>query len=159
MDETLKSYSNPSMSGETTFENAKIGDRVFSMMHGVKSEEDKTNGYICDFFNNKKEVCFCLDNTENKSWFKINGNFLFENKLHGQVLFWSKPEFVVPTRPKRMVKKKGFVGVDVSGPTNGFSVVGAVARTTWVYDTVEALIKARGCTDYKVAEIIYEVEE
>jgi len=54
---------------------------------------------------------FSLENDsigEDESWFSLDGELLGFEEL-GQILFWQKPDFTPPPRPKKRVVKEGWV--------------------------------------------------
>ena len=86
------------MENETTFENAKVGDRVWWFNQRVFGGiVRKTDAAIWVAFQEYDTIAF-----------NLNG------ERHGlQELFWDEILFVAPPRPKRMVKKtlEGWVNV------------------------------------------------
>ena len=81
------------MSTETTFENAKIGDRVWCMLCGWgKVESIGTEPYPI-------EVCFDSGRFE---LYAYNGRLI---EKYNQSLFWDEIKFQVPPRP---AKKEGW---------------------------------------------------
>jgi hypothetical protein len=85
--------------GETTFENAKVGDKVYSNLYYCREEED-TNGLIVDI-NPMNYYSVVVDFGKQVNSFNFSGNYYsYPGIPAGQVLFWSKPKFEVPTRPK-----------------------------------------------------------
>jgi hypothetical protein len=84
---------NAMKTNETTFENAKVGDKVYSFTSG--------EGEICqvDFASSYSIMVKSPAGHESfttKGAYRMNGE---------QTLFWSKPVFETPTRPKRVAKK------------------------------------------------------
>ena len=77
---------------ETTFENAKVGDRVWSVEFGW-GRVDSVHPY--------KEVIF-----QNNQMYRFNsdGSRFFTLKVN-QTLFWDEIRIVPPERPKRKVVK------------------------------------------------------
>ncbi len=135
---------------ETTFENAQVGDRVYSCAHYCE-EGKTTNGIITDIdLNNTYPIVV--------NFGKLRAIFTIKGMYHhdfpaGQVLFWSKPEFVVPVRPKRKKIIEGYVGVSVQEP----SIVGIVASLTNLYETPEQVRYIMNVG--KVVFIKIEIEE
>ena len=88
---------------ETTFENARVNDRVYNMLFRCINPEDKTNAVIVDIMEDaqgylikiKSDVSGAINTFTKEGWFYNNG---------AQVLFWSKPEFVIPVRPIKITE-------------------------------------------------------
>jgi hypothetical protein len=81
--------------GETTFENAKVGDRVWSVEFGWGVVVDK-----------KKDVFYV--NFTKRTYTKENVFYSFDGKAFkigksNQTLFWDEIKIVPPERPKRKV--------------------------------------------------------
>jgi hypothetical protein len=78
------------------FLKARIGDKVFSTRFG--------NGYISGRCTN----LFCTFNGGVMSKYDFEGYRIKNNKVVGVVpeLYWSEPEIIIPTPPKRMVERK-----------------------------------------------------
>lgn len=81
------------------FDGIKVGDRVYEMQYGwgivIQVDRDSFLGIEVEFEDGRS------------GWLTFDGKFDEETN---QVLFWSKPEFTPPPRPKRRVKKP--VGVE-----------------------------------------------
>lgn len=85
---------------ETTFENAKVGDKVWSYHNGwgvIYSITSPPYPIIVDF-SDAKLYSFTLDGVE------ITGE--------RQTLFWDEVKFEIPTRPKKRVKKEGWININ-----------------------------------------------
>jgi len=88
---------------ETTFENAQVGDRVYSFLGG-SPDADGRNATIRQFqTGNRFSLIVRHDHGFwNECAFTIAG---FPPSSTEQLLFWSKPKFQIPERPRRKVKK------------------------------------------------------
>lgn len=138
---------------ETTFENVRVGDRVFSPL--FKSNGEKTNATIQNIFtelmwpisvkpDNAVEGLSCL--------FNFNGEY---NINGGQVLFWENPIKEIPARPKRMVIKKGWIGIlpvrNMQGQGTSHPVLGL---TTNIFLRKEDVGEGR-----QMVQVEFEMEE
>lgn len=138
---------------ETTFETAKEGDRVYSPLFKSKNQGDKTNGIIS--WINGITLTYIPDvqnRYEQFLYFNINGTL---QNGGGQVLFWENPIKEIPTRPKRKVNKKGWIGIrPLDNPRDGI-----LARTTDVYEEREGFSLSYEENAYQVQPISFEAEE
>ncbi len=82
---------------ETTFENIKIGDKVWSLFHGW--------GRVIEFSAFKQLGIEFGEERNYFLWFEVSGT-LKGSVYHRQVLFWDEIQIVAPPRPKRKVKKQ-----------------------------------------------------
>jgi hypothetical protein len=91
---------------ETTFENAKVGDRVWWIELRAWGIIERIDAYIFVKFPN-------LD---------LQGFSLRGEQYSKQVLFWDEIPIVAPPRPKRMEKRvlDGWVNVYPEGPMKTF---------------------------------------
>lgn len=76
------------------FDGIKVGDRVYDMRFGW----GEVVGYYTQLIY-KIEVIFDMGRQVD---FTMDGQYMDDNY---QTLFWDKPEFIPPPRPKRKVKK------------------------------------------------------
>ncbi len=89
----------------TTFENAKLGDRVYTFLGG-KPDQDGHNATIADIRHQDvtSPLRVVMDALSDRQF-----SYLFDGRyfrdFREQCLFWRKPDFVVPEQPKRKVKK------------------------------------------------------
>ena len=139
---------------ETTFENAQVGDRVYSPLFRCKNPEDKTNATIIGIGTKGYSIGVRLDIIQDlgNTGFTPAGEY---SEGGGQVLFWSKPEFEVPVRPKRMVKKKVWLGY--LSTVNRNSDGKKWHSTTCLYEEKEKV--ALVGEEFKLLEVEIEVEE
>lgn len=80
---------------ETTFENAVVGDRVWSLLHGWGTVTEIKIYLVVEFKTNTSYV---------SCWFGFDG--VKNGSLYGsQILFWDEISIITPERPKRRVKK------------------------------------------------------
>ena len=116
---------------ETTFENVKIGDRVYCFL-GSCAEGKMTNGSIVEIDTKSPyPMIISLDGTKEGAYScDFKGKYVFSG---GQITFWSKPEFKVPVRPKRKRIIEGYVGVSVYEP----NISGIIASLTNLYEKPE----------------------
>lgn len=130
---------------ETTFENAKVGDRVWDSGFGwgaVNGRQDNAPYPLAVWFNDGR----CLG-------YLFNGHSKWNTF---RTLFWDEVKFEAPPRPKRKIKKviEGWVFVY---DDNSISCT--------LYPTLEYALKARGgLFEMPVGEPLfihheYEVEE
>lgn len=139
---------------ETTFENAIVGDRVYSPMFKCVTEGDKTNAKIIKVWTNN-EVDIMPDIPSeyiNIARFNMDGSYVSRG---GQVLFWENPISEIPIRPKRKVVKKGWIGIL---PAYGGNCSEYIANTTCIYSTKEKTALS-GTEGIIYQEIEFEVEE
>ncbi len=132
---------------ETKFENAEIDDRVYCAMFGGICE---TNLTITDITQDTVRVKSDIGNRVFD--FYKDGSYL---KQGNQILFWSKPKFEIPKRPKRMVKRTVYMGYNPQVNID-------MDKTHWYSTTVlypeESYVVAVG-SKLKVIPIEIEVEE
>lgn len=138
---------------ETTFENAKVGDRVYSPLFKSKNPNDKTNTTICRIdiglpYAVKVEPDIHVRSIAHPC-FSIAGKYQIDG---GQILFWENPIKEIPGRPKRKVKKTGYIGICPS-PSEGIS---RLALTTNIYESPADLKLDNG---YQLKEIEFEIRE
>ena len=81
---------------ETDFRNAKVGDRVWSFIHGW--------GFVDEIYEHKSFPIKVIFNWGKSASFNMDGNQYIGIGLK-RVLFWDEIKFDIPTRPKRLVKK------------------------------------------------------
>ncbi len=136
---------------ETTFENAQKGDRAYCSLYGgicntnleIIKVTDNSITIKADV-GNYEDIFFC------NGTYRNNGN---------QILFWSKPEFEVPVRPKKMVKKTVYMGYNPKVVTSK-DTEGKGKRwhpsTALYYEESDAL---EAFSSYKVIPIEIEAEE
>lgn len=138
---------------ETTFENAKVGDRVYSPLFKCKNPDDKTNGTINRILNGaffQIEVLFDRSSSERTcTHFQTDGRF-FEDG--GQVLFWENPIKEVPIRQKRKVTKKGWIGIRPAISDNN-----QIAFTSHIFNSELSLDEFKD--RYQIKQIDFEAEE
>ncbi len=130
---------------QTTFENAQKGDRAYCSLYGGICN---TNLEIIKVTDNSITIKADVGNYEDI--FSCNGTY---RNNGNQILFWSKPVFEIPVRPKRLVKIQGFIGISMSRTHDTM-----LAYTTYVYPT-EELVKKHGASAYKIIPISFEVEK
>jgi len=93
---------------ETTFENAKVGDNVWSIIHGW----GKIVEICCDQFPNSRAKRFpiAVQFSHSRETFNTEGK-----QYDGcyQCLFWDEVKITPPERPKRKVKKvaEGWINI------------------------------------------------
>lgn len=86
---------------ETTFENAKVGDRVWDLRHGWGTVNSRQDNAPCPL----------------SVWFDAGNclGFSFDGHSYSQkrTLFWDEIKFEAPPRPARKIKKvvEGWVNV------------------------------------------------
>lgn len=141
---------------ETTFENAVSGDRVYSPLFKSKNIEDKTNARIYTINNYAELTSQSIEIIADIDTGPVRGaRFTTKGEYYiggGQVLFWENPIKEIPCRPKRMVKKTGYIGVwQDKSDVMGVSI-------TDIYATKEAL-KKFCCVCGQILEVEYYVEE
>ncbi len=79
----------------TTFEGAKIDDKLYCGIFPTSKRDDKTNCYVYQVRSGEK---FPLQLKNENGWLLV---FTIKGQLYpggGQVVFWSKPEFVIPAK-------------------------------------------------------------
>ena len=141
---------------ETTFRNAKNGDRVYSPLFRIKNPEDKTNAIIN--YVHTEDFMVEIKPDIASTYFTVM-QFMFDGTYTrggGQCLFWENPIKEIPVRPKRKVKKSGFMAIS---PSTGD--MGVIAVTSCVYDSV-ATAKGNTTTWGRSTQIIpieFEMEE
>ena len=85
------------MSRETTFENAKVGDKVWDSVIG-------TWGYIKELkYGEEFSIIVHFYGMGKERYYTQKG---VSSYGQNQILFWDEVKFEVPVRPKRKVKKK-----------------------------------------------------
>lgn len=138
---------------ETTFENAKVGDRVYSPLFKSENPDDKTNACIIriDAEKNYPLIVRSDVNTGHILNFKYNGNYV---EVGGQCLFWENPIKEIPVRPKRKVVKKGYCVV-IPCAQNRSGCIGVIV--TELYASHESLVY--GTEGKQLKSIELEVEE
>lgn len=128
-----------------TFENAKVGDKVYCLKHG--------KGIIINIgsiqsHNYPLGVKFDYNSTYS---YTLDGKSLTADK--NPILYWSKPEIIAPEAPKRMVIKTISRWINIY--SDGIGV--------YIYDTQLEATKhnaiARGNSKAVEFIITYEVEE
>lgn len=135
---------------EATFENAKTGDRCYSPLFKSVNADDKTNAIIS--IENGVYRCVVKPDIGNGTYgFKIDGSY--SDALSGQVLFWENPIKEIPTRPKRKVIKKGFIGVI---PAKNGSYL---ANTTNIHTTREAIAEILINCKHQIIPVEFDVYE
>lgn len=140
---------------ETTFENAKVGDRVYYILLRNVNKDDKTNAYIKEI--NPNAIHPIIIESDIEMFISVNLSFTFGGQSYidgGQTLFWENPIKEIPVRQKRIVKKTGYVGLIISPVLS----VGRLAITTNVYDSSENMRKYNLET-YKSYPVEFEIEE
>ena len=150
---------------DTDFTEAMVGDRVYTLLLSSKNPNDKTNATIVAI-GIKQDTPYPViirpdiaGTGESMLHFGIAGEYFKEG---GQVLFWSKPEFEVPVRPKRLVKKKVWLGYNPEvNVTHEKSTQMQWHTTSCLYYVKEQPILQAGLLDrsYKLLEVEIEVEE
>lgn len=138
---------------ETTFEQAKVGDRVYSPLFKCKNIGDKTNGIISWINGTTLTYIPDVQNIyEPFLYFNINGTV---QNGGGQVLFWENPIKEIPIRLKRKVTKKGWIGIrPLDNPRDG-----VLAQTTDVYEEREGTSLSYKDDAYQIKPISFDVEE
>ena len=97
------------MKGETTFENAKVGDKVWWSDIGERGTVvEITNCTVHPLRVSFPGVCRPLGFS--LKGYVVNPDHPLDQK---QTLFWDEIEFEVPTRPKRRVRKKKIVWANI----------------------------------------------
>ena|SRR3990167_11041888 len=88
---------------ETTFENARVGDRVYWLTLGMWGEI--VNIVPAYSEEPRLEVRFADEGSISFYWFTRSGS---SGRISGesQTLFWDEVKIIPPPRPKRMVKKE-----------------------------------------------------
>ena len=95
---------------ETTFENAKVGDKVYDIRYG--------EGEIISIKESSEHpVGVGFPNIPYKIIYKFNGLEYRDHK--NRILFWDKPQIIAPPRPKRMVKKWQWIYGTINWENNG----------------------------------------
>lgn len=160
---------------ETTFENAKVGDRVFSPLFKCINPDDKTNGVISKIKTtstiekytpgSNSEFCIFVNFDVPVEYYGAV-SFSYKGVYYkggGQVLFWENPIKEIPIRPKRIVKKKGYMtiqSVDPEEREEGWTDI--IAFTSNIYNTEELAIKELSIGENKLRKVIsveFEGEE
>jgi len=131
---------------ETTFENAKVGDRVWSFGYGW--------GTIQQINTNKYPLLICFDNYQSEALEKVvcytkKGTEFLDNS--NPTLFWDEIKFTIPTRPKRKVKKEGWINIYKIGELPSIASV--------IYSTEEIAISNKIENNSLTAKIEWEEEE
>lgn len=119
---------------ETTFENAKVGDRVYYIERGW--------GTIIEVYCGELKFKPDLDGISHT--FKKDGKYAGSASIKGQqVLFWDEVKIDAPERPKRKVKKE----IDIAVVSDGLYV-------TYMYPhgTLPSNVVAKGTLTYEVKE-------
>lgn len=75
----------------TTFENAKVGDRVYSLLHGKFLEIVRID--------DKYILPIVLQDGSTQRHCALNGE-AENSKALGQIYFWDKPTIIAPSKPK-----------------------------------------------------------
>lgn len=140
---------------ETTFENAKVNDRVYSPLFKSVNIGDKTNAVILSISDSFNFPIIIEPDVENiavyRPAFTSKGEFWVNA---GQVLFWENPIREIPSLPKILVKKSGYMGISYNATYAG----GMIARTSNIFtDAVE--VKELSGLKYQIIPIEFEVEE
>ena len=135
---------------ETTFENAQVGDRVYSFLGGSPDAYGRNATIQQLQTGNRFSLIVRHDHGFwNECAFTIAG---FPPSSTEQLLFWSKPEFQIPERPKRKVKKT------VTMWQNIYAAETVIAGETWI-----TRAEADNCGNGRIACVElkgeYEVEE
>lgn len=136
-----------------TFENAKVGDKVYSLTCGY--------GIIERINTNNAFPIKVIYDTVSYETFDLNGKYA-DHEITPR-LYWDKPEIIAPEAPKRMVKKTtvGYCNIYPESSLIGKSLSGNV-RAAEIYATEENSIHAAADSAiHKGAKVIieYEVEE
>ena len=141
---------------EIGFQNAKVGDRCYSPLFKSKNPDDKTNAVIINILKNDLQIEIKPDIVTpyfSTAHFSFAGVF---TRGGGQCLFWENPIKELPVRPKRKVKKSGFMEISPS-----VGDIGVIAFTSHVYDSA-ATAKGNTTTWGRPTQIIpieFEMEE
>lgn len=106
VDTDFKNIKGEKSMNETTFENVRIGDKVYSLKHGWGAIEDigavqhAPEYLIRVVFNNGKYGTYTID------------GFLYADDITPD-LYWGEPQITAPPRPKKTVTKvlEGWVNV------------------------------------------------
>ena len=95
---------------ETTFENAKVGDKVWDVRHSYGIIENiSKNEYGITVSFNKPNVHWLLIEK-----YTIDGFMDFAHSYSEErSLFWEKPKFEIPTRPRQKKILKGWIGFSI----------------------------------------------
>ncbi len=132
---------------ETTFGNAKVGDRCYSPLFKSRNPDDKKNAVIINILKNDLQIEIKPDIVTpyfSTAHFSFAGVFA---RGGGQCLFWENPINELPVRPKRKVKKSGFMAISPSmGDIVTFCAYDSAATakgntTTWGRSTQIILIE------------------
>lgn len=78
----------------TTFEEVKIGDRVYSLRFGWGTIKNISIDIFYIVFDNGKA-----------DYYKYNGYLIDQSITEFQDLYWDIPEIIAPEKPKQLVKK------------------------------------------------------
>jgi hypothetical protein len=127
------------------FSNAKVGDRVYSLLHGW--------GTIKEIRDPPTTTLFVLFDTPHlyRAFSQWGGQLEdLESCSADPILYWDKPEISDPPPPKKKVKKVGYA---IVYKENGRYVTGNIYEDS-IPDYVDVSDTACG-----IARVEYEVEE
>lgn len=145
------------MERETTFENAKVGDRVYSPLFKSIGSFDKTNATIQDISNDTFLPIIVKTDVDilNYSLFTFtkSGGYITGG---GQALFWENPITKIPVMPKRMVKKTGYTKIIPCKPNDCYPGRIAVLPREVYADATEFIPSG---DDSQIVKIEWEEEE
>src|SRR3972149_9524655 len=129
---------------EKTFENAKVGDRVCDINYPC--EPGKTNSTIVEIDKTSKYTIEVGLDGGGRPTYTVEGQSFIGK---AQCLFWSKPVFEIPARPKRMVKKMVYLGYKLESYTNS-------DKKQWYFTSCLYLEKAyikEMCLEFKIIPV------
>jgi len=113
---------------ETTFENAKVGDRVWSSVFGAGIILDNANSK--DFPIYVKFSNFCAS-------FMTDGKRFKEER---RTLFWEEIDMIPPERPKRKVKKVIEGWVNIYGDVTIGNIHPSIEKALFARDSVRGRV-------------------
>jgi hypothetical protein len=93
---------------ETTFENAQVGDRVWSYAYGWGT----VTNHCPDSYTGRYPIVVKFDTGSATGTYTKQGKF---TTTEPQTLFWDEIPIIAPPRPKRLVTKTAEVWINVYG--------------------------------------------
>lgn len=130
----------------TTFENAKVGDRVY-WASGPECKVGETNGVITEVSDMAVRVRF--ENQYSTIRFSVQG-IIPEMGTSNQELFWSKPNIVAPEQPKTKGKKVLTGWVNVYRDVSAAIFSSRKEADAWAHTNRIACVEVKG--EYEVEE-------
>lgn len=139
---------------ETTFENARVGDRLWSSEYGWGKVIE-----ILDISHLKVYFDECTSLNQDSAFYSVLG---IRNAGNYRTLFWDEVKFEAPPRPKRMVKKVVEGWVNIKNSMQGGCWPYAIQCSIYK-DSAEALKNRTSGVEYFGKPLFihheYEVEE